>query len=222
MSYKTLFTTVLLGVAISGCSTNKDTTPVAQQDPATFEKAKDPALKANTYFAAGQLAEERKDLRTARSEYNKALQLDPNHNGALFRMGYLLSQEKKYSEATAMWRRYLKATDGSADGYNNLAFCEELAGNPMAAEDDYRKGIARDPQNESCRVNFGLMLARHGRVNEGILQLQAVLTPAEVHYNLGSVYELAHRHYEARVEYQAALGLDPNMVEAKERLAALN
>jgi Flp pilus assembly protein TadD len=71
-------------------------------------------------------------------------------------------------------------------------------------------------------VNYGLMLARHGRINEGILQLQAVLTDAEVHYNLAGVYELANRKEQARVEYQQALELDPNMIEAKAKLAQLS
>ena len=37
--------------------------------------------------------------------------------------------------------RYVKATGGSATGYSNLAFCEELAGRPEAAEGDYQRGL---------------------------------------------------------------------------------
>ena len=55
------------------------------------------------------------------------------------------------------------------------------------AETAYLRGIERDPKNVPCRTNYGLMLARLGRTAEGTLQLQAVLTPAEVHYNLASV-----------------------------------
>ncbi|HEX4795929.1 MAG TPA: tetratricopeptide repeat protein [Humisphaera sp.] len=214
-----LYTTVLIAMSLAGCAKNGPQT--ARPNPSEFETVKDPPIATNTYFAAGQLAESRQQYDKAEVDYRRALRDNPNHKDALYRLGCMLAMEKKYPQAIIVWKQYVKATDSSAEAYSNLAYCEELAGNPAAAEADYRRGITADSKNEACRVNFGLMLARHNRVNEGVLQLQAVLSPAEVHYDLAGIYELQRRPELAKAEYQAALELDPEMTEAKAKLAQL-
>ena len=49
------------------------------------------------------------------------------------------------------------------------------------------------------------MLARQQRLAEAMAQLQAVLTPAESHYNLASVFEAQKRTEQAKAEYRKAL-----------------
>jgi Tfp pilus assembly protein PilF len=92
----------------------------------------------------------------------------------------------------------------------------------MAAEHNYKLGIQKDPTNPSCRVNYGLMLARHGRIGEATIQLQAVLSPAEVHYNLASVYELQNRKEMALIEYKQALAVDPKFDDARAKISAID
>jgi hypothetical protein len=70
-------------------------------------------------------------------------------------------------------------------------------------------------------VNYGLMLVRRGRLNEGRLQLESVLTKAEARYNVGSVYEALGRREQAKGEFKAALALDASMADAQARLDAL-
>ncbi len=186
-----------------------------------FERAKEPALTADTRYAAGQLLESQNNYPQAAEQYAQALKLNADHVPSLYRLGVLYAQFKKYDEAIKTWERYVKATRESAVGYSNLGFCYELAGQPDTAERIYLKGIERDSDNGPCRVNYGLMLARRGRTNEAILQLQSILSPAEVRYNLASVYEGLGRPEEAKVEYRKAVQLDPKMRDAQQRLAAL-
>jgi tetratricopeptide (TPR) repeat protein len=220
----------LIGFAIlvslaAGCASN----PKGQQasNPSTpltgseFDQVKDPPIRAKTHFAAGQLAESQGDLANAIAQYQKALSLDPKYADAMFRLGCVLTATRDFPKAIETWNRYVALTQGSATACNNLAFCQELAGNPIAAESAYRKGIERDPTNEPCHVNYGLMLARHGRPNEALLQLQTVLPPAKAHYDLAAVYEQSGRKKEAKAEYAKALELDPNLGDAKAKLAAL-
>jgi tetratricopeptide (TPR) repeat protein len=187
----------------------------------TDEPIKNVPISAMTRFAAGQLAETRGDFATAIGQYKRALAIDPAYADALYRLGCVYSETRQYSEAITIWNRYLKATNNSAFAYNNLAYTEELAGNPVGAEADYKLGIAKEPTNQACRVNYGLMLARHGRMGESMIQLQAVLAPSEVHYNIAEVYELQKRPEMAKIEYQQALALDPNFKDAREKLASL-
>jgi tetratricopeptide (TPR) repeat protein len=187
-----------------------------------FEKVRDPAINARTRFAAGQLAESQADFPRAIEQYEKALEMSPKYAEAMFRLGIVQTTTKDYSKALQTWNRYVALTNGSATAYSNLGFCQEVAGNPAAADGAYRAGIAHEPSNEPCHVNYGLMLARHGRPNEALLQLQIVLPPAKAHYDLASVYETMGRKKEARAEYARSLQLDPNLGDAKAKIASLD
>ncbi len=178
-------------------------------------------LTANTHFAAGQLAESEGDFGRAIDQYNQALKIDPMNQMSLYRLGMIYAMEKQYGPAIDVWQQYVKATKSSATGYSNLAFCQELAGRTRDAEASYKAGVAREPNNQPCRVNYGLMLARQGRVDEAMGQLQAVLTPAEAHYDVASVLEAQGKTDQAKAQYIEALKINPDMDDAKTRLAGL-
>lgn len=222
----------ILALLVAGCSKDKSDSafkPVNSGDAAmlnsergTFETSEDPPIQANTHLAAGQLAESQEDYAGAIRQYEQALKTQPDMPAVYYRLGVLYSRLKQFPKAIDSWKTYIEQTNDSASGYSNLAFCYELAGNPNDAEQTYLKGIARDPQNQPCRVNYGLMLARQGKLNEATLQLQAVLPPADVMYNLGSVYEQKGRKEEAKAYYRKALELNPQLGDARTRLTALD
>ncbi len=187
-----------------------------------FDKVKEPKIGPDTWYASGHLQESQGNPQAAIAQYQQALKLNKEHHGALYRLGVLYATARNYPEAIAAWKRYIDATHHSAIGYSNLGFCHELADDPKAAERAYKTGIERDSDSAPCRVNYGLMLARHGRVHEGILQMQLVLTPAEVHFNVGSVHEGLGRKDLARAEYRKALSLNPKLNDAAQRLRDLD
>jgi tetratricopeptide (TPR) repeat protein len=186
-----------------------------------FEISRDPPIASETRYAAGELAEGRGAFAQAADQYRQVLRKNPTHLPALYRLGVVYAHMKKFPEAVDTWKRYIAATHDSAAGYSNLGFCFELARRPQDAEAAYLKGIRRDPAHVACRVNYGLMLVRTGREAEGRMQLQAVLKPAEVHYNVGSVYDSLGRAEQAKFEYAQALALDPTLTDAQSRLDAL-
>ena len=232
MRHAIAISALLAALAITGCAkknaTNASLSGVSAEEALTmngerntFETSQDPPIKADTHFAAGQLAEANGDANGAVNQYKETLKLDPHHKRALYRQAVCFSQLKKQKEAVAAWKQYIEATDGDAAGYSNLGFCYELTGQIDEAESAYLKGLAKDSKNVPCRTNYGLMLARVGRTAEATLQLQAVLTPAEVHYNLASVLEHQGRREAAKMEYHRALDLDPDLTDAQQRLNAL-
>lgn len=186
------------------------------------EPQKEAAINAQTRFAAGQLAESQGLTDQAISQYHEALKSSPGHAASLYRLGVIYTQSRQYATATETWKQYVKASGGNAVAYNNLGFCLELSGKTAEAEQAYRAGIARDGNSQQCRVNFGLLLARSGREAEAVEQLSAVLQPAEVHYNLASVYEQIGRTAQAKAEYERAIQLDPKLWEAQSRLSRID
>lgn len=207
---------------LSDAQTRQQAQPGRQQTRDEFERSHDKPINADTYFAAGQLAETQDAPARAEADYRKALSMNPNHPGSLFRLGVMYAKQKKYGEAIDAWNRYVRATGGSPTAFANLGFCLELAGRTEDAEAAYLRGIKQDPTNAPCRVNYGLLLARHDRISEAVLEMQTVLTEAAVHYNLASVYEGLNRREQAKIEYRKALAADPQMNEAQARLDALN
>ena len=215
----------------AGCAQH-DNSPNAHQNPSAaaaigaddgreFEKRRNPAIRSDTRYAAGELAETRGAYAQAAEQYRQSLKQDPNHLPSLYRLGVVLAQLRNYPDAIATWKRYLQATHDSAAGYSNLGFCYELANRPDEAEAAYLKGIRKDPRHVACHVNYGLMLIRRGRDDAGRQQLQAVLKPAEVHYNVASAYESLGRKEQAKLEYRKALELDPGLTDAQVRLSEM-
>jgi tetratricopeptide (TPR) repeat protein len=186
-----------------------------------FEKSGDPPLSADTYFASGQLRETQGDLGVALQQYQAALKVNPNHKGALFRTAVVYTELKQFPRAIETWQQYVKADNFSADAYSNLGFCYETSGDTLEAKLAYQKGIGRDPKSQPCRVNYGLLLARQGWIIEATDQLAVVLEPADVHYNLGSVFQQQGKMEFARKEFRRALELNPNLADAQKRLASI-
>lgn len=223
-------TFALLMLVITGCAKNQQAVSKLDEEKANalgaehskFEQSKDPPFTTATHFAAGQLAESQEAPLAAIAHYQAALRIDSHHRDSLYHLGVVYTKLKDWPNATSAWKKYVKETNGDATAYANLAFCYALAGRKGDAEKTYQEGIAKDPKNASCRVNYGLLLARDGRIEEAATQWRAALTEAQVHYNLGSIYEQQNKKDQAKAEFRTALQHDENLVDARSRLAALD
>jgi tetratricopeptide (TPR) repeat protein len=224
----------LTGLAIFLCacaSSHKSTASIQGLTPqqadkmnsehAVVKEAKTPPVTANTRFALGQVAESQGDFDAAIHQYHRALELDPKHLASLCRLGVVYAKQKNYDLSIETWKTYIAASNDAAFGYGNLGYCYELAGFPALAKQTYLKGISKDPKNAPCRTNYGIMLAHEGKIAEAIRMWNPVLTDAQMHYNLASLYECDGRKVEAKAEYQKALESDPNMIDARSRLTEL-
>ncbi len=205
-----------------GCEHTTTTTHDAaiSAKPGDFNTAPTPPVAARTHFAAGQVAESRGDLDAAEGQYRAAIKLLPTDTDSLYRLGMILTAERK-PDAVPIWQQYVHATAGTAPAYSDLGFALDLAGRPGEAVEAFRAGIAKDPRCEPCRVNYARLLARRGQWQAAADQLSAVLTPAEVEFDLGSVSEQQGDTKAAAARYRKALELDPKLNDAKIRLAAV-
>lgn len=221
-----------LGVILAGCGSSVDkgggVSGVSREDADTlnaarskFETKEDPPFSADTHVAAALLAESQNRPQLAVEQYRAAIKINSRHLPAIYGLALLYVNLKDYPQAIAAWEDYIKASKGAAIGYSNLGLTQELAGNMSAAEAAYQNGIKADAKEESCRIKYGLMLARQGRIQDAEAQLSSVLPPAQVQYNLASVYEKQGHTPEAIAAYQKALQIDPGLWAAQSRLKAL-
>jgi tetratricopeptide (TPR) repeat protein len=220
----------VLMFVIAGCAKNQQAVSKVDEEKANalsaehskFEQSKDPPFTVTTHFAAGQLAESQEAPLAAIAHYQAALKIDSHHKDSFYRLGVVYTKLKDWPNATWAWKKYLKETNNDATAFANLGFCYDLAGRKADAEKAYQEGIAKDPKNTNCRVNYGLHLAHAGRLEEAMTQWRAGLSEAQAHYNLGSIYEQQNKKDLAKAEFRAALQADQNLVDAKSRLAALD
>ncbi|MGD0768757.1 MAG: tetratricopeptide repeat protein [Tepidisphaeraceae bacterium] len=220
-----------LSIFLCACSSHHNNASISGLTPSDAQKmssenakiteAPTPALKANTHFAAGQLAESQGNVSSAIHQYYAALDIDSNHLPSLFQLGVIYAAQKDYDKSIEIWKRYIAASGDAGYAYGNLGYCYELNGSPKLAEATYQKGIAKDNKNGPCRANYGLFLARQGRIQEAVRMWTPVLTEAQIHYNLASIYQHDGRKAEAKAEYQKALECDPTLIDARARLTSL-
>jgi tetratricopeptide (TPR) repeat protein len=226
MRHAPRFLILAAALLAGGCqqTTSVTPTPVISNDgklPTDAERQPTAPVTAKAHFAAGQLVESQGDLDRAAIQYRAAIEMDPTLTGPMYRLGMILTAERK-PDAPAVWQQYVTATGGTATAYSNLGFALDLAGRSDEAEAAFRAGIAKDGRCEACRVNYARLLARRGDLGAATAQLSAVLAPAEVQYDLGSIAEAQGDRSTAAARYHKALELDPTLSDAKARLASLN
>ena len=215
-------------VLAGGCQHTEEVAPTSRitnpnvSYPSNYHAPEsEPAVTAKAHYAAGQLAESQCNLDKAVEQYRLAVRLDPSHVEALYRLGMILTAERK-PDAPAVWQQYVTVTGGTASAYSDLGFSLDLADRPADAERAFRAGIAQDPKCEPCRVNYARLLARRGDLDAAAAQLSAVLTPAEVQFDMGAIFEAEGDPQAAAARYRKALDLDPQLSDASVRLAAMN
>jgi Tfp pilus assembly protein PilF len=210
-----LLAAMMVGLFLTtGCATDSKVSPA--------DKRQAKLDRANSAYADGVAAEADGDTDAAVKHYKRALSAAPDHAPSLRRIATQYTADERYADAISFWKRLVDATSGDADAYNDLGYAYDLAGYEDPAEAAYLRGIQADPGNARIRTNFGLMLARHGRTNEAILQLRAAIPLADAYYNVAVVLENQGQKARAKREFQRALDTDPDHVEAELHMAAIN
>ena len=213
---------MLVLTVLAGCkSGGNDQAGTGIPPDAKVEPAAAVNPSAAAHLAAAELALTQNNLPESIKQYNVVLAMDPDNKKALFNLGTLYVYQRQFDQAIAAWDRYVRVTEDSAVAWSNLGRAHELAGHWKEAEVNYLRAIERDPKNKSARMNYGILLAKRDRIDEAKTQLATVLVPAEVQYNLGSVYELKKNYVKAKECFVKALSFDPELSAARQRLDQL-
>jgi tetratricopeptide (TPR) repeat protein len=126
-----------------------DPPPMSVRNEAEAMPEKEPTIAAQTFFAAGQFAEAEGNFPVAAQQYEKACKAQPDYLWAQYRLGVVYSHMKNWPKAVEAWNAYIESTNGTASAWSNLGFTWELAGDSSRAEEAYKKGIAKDPQQSA-------------------------------------------------------------------------
>uniref|UniRef100_A0A665TNB5 dolichyl-phosphate-mannose--protein mannosyltransferase n=1 Tax=Echeneis naucrates TaxID=173247 RepID=A0A665TNB5_ECHNA len=140
--------------------------------------------------------------------YRKALDINPQHNRALFNLGNLLKSQGKEKEAEALLRESIRFGPHFADAYSSLAslYAEERF---PEANEVYLKGIENCPDSSDLHNNYGVFLVDTGEGELAAAHYQQAVRLKPAHYvamvNLGRLLRSSNENKKAESWYKRAL-----------------
>ncbi len=160
----------------------------------------------------------RGEIDEARTEFHKALALDPNNADALLNLGSIARLKGNAGEAEHYVERALRVNPNSIGALAELAELKRDRNELAESIRLYREALALHDSNPGLYLGLGDSLQRAGRYPEAEAAFQRVLEldtdSFEARYNLGVTYGQQQRTDEAMRAYEAALALRPEHPQA--------
>jgi arylsulfatase A-like enzyme/Flp pilus assembly protein TadD len=149
------------------------------------------------------------------------LREDANNPQANVRLGYLLMESGRCSEAEPLFSRAIAAQFPTADAHLGLAGCQIAAKDLAAAEKTLRQADLVEPDNAVVSANLGIVVSDSKRPGEAIKYLQRALSlDPDLHqarFSLAVAYARLGRRQEAAAEASELLRrLPPDAVQRPE------
>jgi len=230
-----LFTAVI-ALLLSGCSiikTHRPVTPTANllveasssEQTMTQLGAALPAMKPGDerelkLIAAKQLTENG-FLAEAIELYSEAEAMTPRKRPLDLQMAPLLADAGRYSESIKRYQRLMKRDAKNADLVNNYAYTLMESGDAKAAEVEFRRAMAIDPNLENAATNLGMMLARQQRYDEALVVLSPRIGESAANHNIGVVAVESGDEVAAIRHFEKAASLSSSSKLTHEFLAKL-
>jgi tetratricopeptide (TPR) repeat protein len=143
----------------------------------------------------------------AESEYNAALQADPNLVDALLGLAKLKRIRLACDEAIALYEK-AEAIRLTFDGAFGLGTCLAVQQEDEKAIVQFKRALAGDQRAAVAWEGLGTALARTGKVAEGIAALERAIAlepdMSEAYYALGQAYRKAGNEERARAAFDHA------------------
>jgi protein O-GlcNAc transferase len=155
--------------------------------------------QATVHCNLGNALREARQPEAALECYGRALQLAPEFAGALYNRGNALLDLNRAEEALDSFDKAIALQRDYAEAYNNRGNALLSLGRLEAALQSYRGALALRPDFALARSNCA-----------HVLQQMAV-----VRYDSGNTCLAAKQYERALADYDAALRLDPHLLEAR-------
>jgi Flp pilus assembly protein TadD len=179
------------------------------------------AKDAKAWFAAGWVAEQRKDVKAAKAGYAKALELEPGNAAALNNLVLL----EEPDEAEKLLRKALEARPDDPGLLNALASVQRDQKKLEAAEGTVQRVLSRHPQDADAYRNLAALESDRGhlRLAESALQSARKLDAKDpgISNSLGLLAMRRDDVAAAKANFEEAVKLDASFGGAWANLGAL-
>ncbi|MBF0510883.1 MAG: tetratricopeptide repeat protein [Candidatus Omnitrophica bacterium] len=194
---------------------------------ADFEQlSKRKKYNAADYYNLALLYEQVGGKEEAIRFYAKALQIDPNHEGALHNLANLYRDTGNLKIALRVYERLVHLHPKNVSGYLNQGLIWNALGDKLKARQFYLKVIDLAPDNASAYFNLGYLSESQGELRESINYYEKAVEVdpknAEAYYNLGNVYANLGQNAEAIAAYLKTVVINHRHQDAYVNLSILS
>lgn len=164
-------------------------------------------------FWRGELLKSFALFEQARADYQRVLELKPDHAETLLHLGLLaLANRGKFAEAQNYLEKYLQVVPDSPEALLALARCQKDQGQSEAAVATVRRLLEKQPEHAEAAAMLGAIETERGDYNAALTWLKrAEAAGAEARttaYQLSQVLRRLHRDDEAAVYEQKFKKID--------------
>jgi tetratricopeptide (TPR) repeat protein len=198
---------------------------VAQAENDLLALAKAVPTSSDVQSTLGSLYLRKRDAPRARQAFNRALELQPDSTDAVAGLTALDVGEKKPAVALARLERQLAARPDDVTLLSLAANTYFILKRSQDAENAFTKIIAVDQNNLPAYRELALLYVSQRRLDEAKKNFEDLARrsdrPAGPLTMIGMILMMQNNLQEARKQFSAALGADPNMPIAANNLAWL-
>ncbi|MGB0525073.1 MAG: tetratricopeptide repeat protein [Flammeovirgaceae bacterium] len=171
------------------------------------------------YHSRGFAKDDLGQYKEAILDYDKAIQLNPNHTNAYNNRGFAKRKLGRYKEAILDYNKAIQLNPNYANAYHNRGFAKRKLGKYKEAILDYDKAIQLSPNFENAYHNRGFAKRKLGKYKEAIQDYNKTIelnpTDPDTYYNRGHIKKELGNYQEAIQDFSLSIKYCNNDCEYK-------
>ena len=178
--------------------------------------------RAKIYNSMGVNLAQAGKMQEAITQYDQALEIEPDYADAHCNLGAALTQVGRVQEAREHLEESQRLAPDSASTHASLGLALEQMGDVQQAMEQFEAALRIRPDFAETHVNLGNVLLKQGRVQEAVAHYEEALRIkpdyVEAHMNLGNGLLTQRKLPEAIAQYEEALRIKPDYPQALDNL----
>ncbi len=174
--------------------------------------------KARPYFNRGNAYSDQGDFIQAVSDYNKAIEINPDYPEAYYNRGSIYYTQGNFTQALSDYNRAIEINPDYAEAYNNRGSIFARQGNFTQAIADFNKAIEIMPDYASAYINHGLVYEKQGNFTQALSDYNRAIEVnpdyAEAYDNRGIFYDKQGNFSQALLDFNKAIEISSDYAEA--------
>ena len=184
-----------------------------------------PGTVPNTWNNLGIMAARAGDVSAAIQDFQRALEIDPDHSIALQNLGNAYRQKKQWPEAERAFKHALALNPDDAESNYGLGLVYAQQNDTERAYSYLQKALGARPVYPEALNNLGILYLRTRRVDEAKHSFKESIQLApeydQSYLNLARVYSIEGEKEKAKAVLLELLKQHPDHIVAKEELMRL-